>query len=73
MDQEPKCDLAAIIKADLIASGAKTPLELKEALAASFQSLLDKPEVEVVAQSQEGKAGPLISVRAILPKLPGQD
>lgn len=64
-------DLAALLSADLAASGAHTVGELEAALVASVGSLLSSPSVEVLPPSEEDKAMRLMSVRLAATKLPG--
>lgn len=63
-------ELAALLEADVKASGARTVAETKAALAASVRSLMSPAGVEVIAPSEDDKAKRLMTVRLTMPKLP---
>lgn len=64
-------ELAALIKADLAVSGARTVAEYKSALNEAIASLLSKPRIEVLELSEADKRARKMTVRLHGPRLPG--
>lgn len=64
-------ELAALLEADLKASGAKTVVEAQAALNEALWSLMSPPRLEVVGPSEADKRDRKMTVRLIGPKLPG--
>lgn len=64
-------ELAALLEADLKASGAKTAAEIKTALDEAVLSLMSPPRLEVVEPSEADKRERRMTVRLFGPRLPG--
>ncbi|WP_345820546.1 hypothetical protein ABC766_00440 [Methylobacterium fujisawaense] len=64
-------ELAALLEADLKASGAKTVGEAQAVINEALWSLMSPPHLEVVELSEADKRDRKMTVRLIGPKLPG--
>lgn len=64
-------ELAALLEADLKASGAETVGEAQAVLNGALWSLMSPPRLEVVEPSDADKRERKMTVRLIGPRLPG--